>query len=230
MQYILILNDIKNISATFSKINLQINRVINKNFLEGISQVKKTGIKKFFLINLGDIKSDILFFDNSVFKYSESFNFGTHILKKDVCKVCSLSISNVEKIFSKINFNNSQLNDETLLNKEYFSGDLYRKISMKHIREIIEARLEEILDLVYLKNINLEYLQNHSTEILINIEKEISVIICRSAKGEIKNYPSVEMEFHPEANQVEYVLSPAGISKKTGPGRPDLQISYAFSK
>ena len=165
-------NDIKNISATFSKINLQINRVINKNFLEGISQVKKTGIKKFFLINLGDIKSDILFFDNSVFKYSESFNFGTHILKKDVCKVCSLSISNVEKIFSKINFNNSKLNDETLLNKEYFSGDLYRKISMKHIREIIEARLEEILDLVYLKNINLEYLQNHSTEILINIEKE----------------------------------------------------------
>ena len=59
---------------------------------------------------------------------------------------------------------------------------------MKHIREIIEARLEEILDLVYLKNINLEYLQNHSTEILINIEKEN---IFRNQSELIKNkFPS----------------------------------------
>ena len=51
-------------------------------------------------------------------------------------------------------------------------------------------------------------------EDLINIDKEIGVIICRSVSGETVSYPSVEMEFHPTANQVEYVLSPSRISKK----------------
>ena len=64
-------------------------------------------------------------------------------------------------------------------------------------------------------------------EELINIDKEISVILCRSPKGEIKNYPSVEMEFHPEANQVEYVLSPAGISKKIA--KRAEQIAFSVS-
>ena len=64
-------------------------------------------------------------------------------------------------------------------------------------------------------------------EELINIDKEISIIICRSPKGEIKNYPSVEMEFHPEANQVEYVLSPARISKKIA--KKAEQIAFSVS-
>ena len=64
-------------------------------------------------------------------------------------------------------------------------------------------------------------------EELINIDKEIGVIICRSPKGEIKNYPSVEMEFHPEANQVEYVLSPAGISKKIAKKAEQIALSVS---
>ena len=51
-------------------------------------------------------------------------------------------------------------------------------------------------------------------EDLINFETEIAVIVARSASGEIKTYPVVEMEFHPEANQVEYVLCPARISEE----------------
>ena len=35
--------------------------------------------------------------------------------------------------------------------------------------------------------------------------------MARNAKGETKTYPVVEMEFHPEANQVEYVICPARI-------------------
>ena len=65
-------------------------------------------------------------------------------------------------------------------------------------------------------------------EELINIDKEVSVIICRSPKGETKSYPSVEMEFHPEANQVEYVLSPARISKKIS--QKAEQIAFKVSK
>ncbi len=51
------------------------------------------------------------------------------------------------------------------------------------------------------------------TETLVPFKNELSVIVSRNAKGEVKVYPVVEMEFHPEANQVEYVICPARISK-----------------
>ena len=49
------------------------------------------------------------------------------------------------------------------------------------------------------------------TEELVPIEKELAVIVARSSTGETSTYPVVEMDFHPEANQVEYVLCPARI-------------------
>ncbi|RTY95574.1 5-(carboxyamino)imidazole ribonucleotide synthase [Flavobacterium sp. GSN2] len=48
-------------------------------------------------------------------------------------------------------------------------------------------------------------------EEMIPFKKELAVIVCRNPSGEIKTYPVVEMEFHPEANQVEYVICPARI-------------------
>lgn len=52
------------------------------------------------------------------------------------------------------------------------------------------------------------------TEDLVDFKTELAVIVARSAKGEVTTYPVVEMEFHPEANQVEYVICPARISKE----------------
>jgi 5-(carboxyamino)imidazole ribonucleotide synthase len=48
-------------------------------------------------------------------------------------------------------------------------------------------------------------------EPLVDIEKEISVIVVRNENGEVKTFPPVAMEFHPEANLVEYLYSPSGI-------------------
>ncbi|WP_121964060.1 5-(carboxyamino)imidazole ribonucleotide synthase [Myroides sp. N17-2] len=48
-------------------------------------------------------------------------------------------------------------------------------------------------------------------EVMVPFKNELAVIVARSATGEIKTYPVVEMEFHPEANQVEYVICPARI-------------------
>ena len=52
------------------------------------------------------------------------------------------------------------------------------------------------------------------TEELIPFKNELAVIVARNKDGETKTYPVVEMEFHPEANQVEYVLCPARIDSK----------------
>lgn len=48
-------------------------------------------------------------------------------------------------------------------------------------------------------------------EAMVPFKNELAVIVSRNPSGEIKTYPVVEMEFHPEANQVEYVICPARI-------------------
>ncbi|MBP6550078.1 MAG: 5-(carboxyamino)imidazole ribonucleotide synthase [Flavobacterium sp.] len=63
---------------------------------------------------------------------------------------------------------------------------------------------------------DLDYLPNVEciAEEMVPFKNELAVIVCRNPSGEIKTYPVVEMEFHPEANQVEYVICPARIDNK----------------
>ena len=45
----------------------------------------------------------------------------------------------------------------------------------------------------------------------IDFEKEIAVIVARNEKGDIDTFPMVEMEFNPEANLVEFLISPSTL-------------------
>ncbi|MGK0379776.1 MAG: 5-(carboxyamino)imidazole ribonucleotide synthase, partial [Patiriisocius sp.] len=67
-------------------------------------------------------------------------------------------------------------------------------------------------------------------EDLIPFKNELAVIVARNAKGEVKTYPVVEMEFHPEANQVEYVICPARIEDAVAKKAREIavQVSEAF--
>jgi len=49
-------------------------------------------------------------------------------------------------------------------------------------------------------------------EAMIPFKNELAVIVARNPSGDAVTYPVVEMEFHPEANQVEYVICPARIT------------------
>jgi len=51
-------------------------------------------------------------------------------------------------------------------------------------------------------------------EKMVDFEKELSVIVARNENGEVKSFPCVECEFNPEANLVEFLFSPANISKE----------------
>ena len=68
-------------------------------------------------------------------------------------------------------------------------------------------------------------------EEMVVFKNELSVIIVRNSSGEIRNYPVVEMEFHPEANQVEYVICPARIDEKVAQKAIEiaLKVSEKFS-
>lgn len=50
-------------------------------------------------------------------------------------------------------------------------------------------------------------------ESLIPFEKELAVVVARSASGECVSFPTVEMDFHPEANLVEFVFSPGKVEE-----------------
>lgn len=65
-------------------------------------------------------------------------------------------------------------------------------------------------------NNDLENLPNVEciVEELIDFKNELAVIVARNVNGELKTYPVVEMEFHSDANQVEYVICPARISEE----------------
>lgn len=45
----------------------------------------------------------------------------------------------------------------------------------------------------------------------IDFEKEIGVIVARNENGEVSAFPLVEMEFNPEANLVEFLISPSTL-------------------
>ena len=68
-------------------------------------------------------------------------------------------------------------------------------------------------------------------EELVPFKNELAVIVARNASGETKTYPVVEMEFHPEANQVEYVICPARIDEAIAKKAQDvaLKTSKAFN-
>ena len=64
-------------------------------------------------------------------------------------------------------------------------------------------------------------------ESLVPFKKELAVIVARNAKGQMRTYPVVEMEFHPEANQVEYVLCPARIEEAVAQKARTIAIQVA---
>jgi len=76
------------------------------------------------------------------------------------------------------------------------------------------------------KHSDLDQLPNGEciAEDLIPFKNELAVIVARNPKGEIKSYPVVEMEFHPKANQVEYVLCPARIPESVAKKATDVAL------
>jgi 5-(carboxyamino)imidazole ribonucleotide synthase len=64
-------------------------------------------------------------------------------------------------------------------------------------------------------------------EKLIPFKNELAVIVARNHDGDVTSYPVVEMEFHPEANQVEYVICPARIDDNIAKKAREIALKVA---
>ena len=61
----------------------------------------------------------------------------------------------------------------------------------------------------------------------VAFKKELAVIVARNEKGEMTTYPVVGMDFHPTANQVEYVVCPAAIDPKIADEARQIAVKVA---
>ncbi len=64
-------------------------------------------------------------------------------------------------------------------------------------------------------------------ETMIPFKNELAVIVVRNPSGQVVTYPVVEMEFHPEANQVEYVICPARIDAKVAEKAQEVALQVS---
>ncbi len=64
-------------------------------------------------------------------------------------------------------------------------------------------------------------------EDLVNFKTELAVIVARNAKGNVTTYPVVEMDFHKEANQVEYIICPARISSSEAKKATEIALKVS---
>lgn len=62
-------------------------------------------------------------------------------------------------------------------------------------------------------------------EPLVDIDKELAVIAARNPSGETSTFPTVEMEFNPDANLVEFLVCPADINNSIEKQAQELALS-----
>ena len=166
-------NILKNIRLTFNNCGINIDRIILKPFVEGVNFLlinKKT--INFTSITLDNNRINISLFKNKSYVLTQDFNFGINLVIKDISKLCSLKISEVEFFLKKIDLKIViENNKDSHLDKLYFSTSPYRKIKHQLILDIMVARLDELIEKCYEKNSNLNYFKKNNETIYIHIEK-----------------------------------------------------------
>ena len=156
-------NFLKNLKSVLNNCGLHIEKIILKSFADGVNLLSSSYLdKNFTILRLEKNRINVSLFKNKSFVYTENFNFGFNLIIKDISKLCSLKIEEVEFFFKEVDLKNIlENNSESYLDKKYFKISPYRKIKYQLILNIIKSRLEELFEVCYKKNTNLKNLKNN---------------------------------------------------------------------
>ena len=163
-------NDEKNLKSIFDRINLKIDKILMKSFINGVniaSNHKKTDT--FFHIKINENNTKIFYFENNSLKSEQYFEFGTDIIIKDISKITSLNIDTTKTILEKIKLSENN-SEEELIEQNFFNDNVYRKIKKKLIYEIALARIKEISEIILFKNINFVHYNKVSNNIFFEAD------------------------------------------------------------
>ena len=143
-----------NLSNKFKKNNLNISNIFSSSYVKTTQYKNNLEIgKNYIFLDIGFERSSSWFFLNNKFIYFNSIPFGGNTITKDISKVLKLNIDYSEDL--KIDFNTVEdniNNKNTLNNRNQYSEILNKKISVKILKQILEARVDEIIELVVNKN------------------------------------------------------------------------------
>ncbi len=167
-------NNLKNIKSIFNHNDLQIDRIISKPLADGIYLLnKKKDLKNFIIINVDNELSTVSLYEDSSLVFFKTFPFGSNAIYEDLIQLCSLKREEIELIMNGFNFDNLQENKDKYIDKKFFTKSDFKKLSIEHIQNIIDARVKEIIDYTFNKNKNLNYLENKVSNIYLFFENEI---------------------------------------------------------
>tara|TARA_Y100000590_G_scaffold445404_1_gene577490 strand:- start:17 stop:1204 length:1188 start_codon:yes stop_codon:yes gene_type:complete len=161
-------NNLKNIKAIFNYSDLKVERIISRPFVEGIHLLNQNkDLKNFIIINLENELSTISLYDSSSLIFLKTFPFGTNSIYKDITQLCSLKREEIELIINDLNFNNLNENKTKYIDKRFFIKSDFKKLSIQHIQNIIDARVKEIINYTFNRNKNLNYLEDKISNIYL---------------------------------------------------------------
>ena len=159
-------NNLKNIKEIFSKSDLKIDRVISKPFAENINLLNlNKNLKNFISINFGNELTTISLCQNSSLVFFKTFPFGTNSIYNDIKQLCSINKNEIAAVLD-----NLQDNQSGYIDKKFFVNSNYKKLSINHFMEIINARIKEIINFTFNNNKNLDYYEKRIEKINLFFE------------------------------------------------------------
>jgi cell division ATPase FtsA len=154
-------NNLKNINALFDNSDLKVNRIISKPLVSGLDLLNKNkDLKNFAIIHFDSELSSVSLYEDSSLTFLKTFPFGTNSIYRDIAQLCSLKKDEIRLIFNELNFNNLQKERVKYLDKKFFIKSDFMKLSVNHLKSIIDARIEEMINYIFNKNKNLNCLDN----------------------------------------------------------------------
>ena len=159
-------NNLKNIKEVFNKSDLKIERIISKPFAENINLLNSNKeLKNFISIYIGNELSTVSLCQDSSLFFFKTFPFGTNSIYNDINQLCSLSKDEAKKIIENLKNIKSMHID-----KKFFTNSDYKKLSLSHFKEIIDARIKDVIDHTFNKNKDLDYYEKRIGKINIFFE------------------------------------------------------------
>ena len=130
-------------------------------------------MKNFVIIHVGDDLSTVSLYEDASLVFFKTFPFGSNTIYEDLTQLCSLKKDEIELIINSLNLNDLQKNKNKYIDQKFFTVSDYKKLSIEHFQNIIDARIKEIIDYTFNKNKNLSYLYNKISNIYLSFENDI---------------------------------------------------------
>ena len=167
-------NSIKNVKSLFDQNDLIVERILSRPLMTGFNLINENkNFKNFLVINFDNDLSTITIYENSSLVFLKTFRFGINSIYKDLSQLCSLKKEEIEVILKSLDFNQIKSKNNKYLDKKFFTKSEFTKLSITHIQEIINSRIEEMINYIFNKNTNISFFKNKFSHIYLLFEDKI---------------------------------------------------------